>query len=142
MEYLGFFAAIVIGILLGLIGAGGSILTIPVLVYLIGIQPLQATSYSLFIVGVSAIIGGLRYFKNNMICLKTMVVFGLPSVISIFFTRKYLLYMIPDHLFFLGALDVTKSAALMLLLAIMMVLASYSLIKKTNQTIKIWNHLS
>jgi uncharacterized membrane protein YfcA len=131
MEYLGFFAAIVIGILLGLIGAGGSILTIPVLVYLIGIQPLQATSYSLFIVGVSAIIGGLRYFKNNMICLKTMVVFGLPSVISIFFTRKYLLYMIPDHLFFLGSLDVTKSAALMLLLAIMMILASYSMIKKT-----------
>jgi len=131
MEYLGFFAAVVIGILLGLIGAGGSILTIPVLVYLIGIQPLQATSYALFIVAVSAIIGGLRYFKNNMICLKTMVVFGLPSVISIFFTRKYLLYMIPDHLFFLGALDVTKSAALMLLLAIMMVLASYSMIKKT-----------
>lgn len=74
MEYLGYFAAVLIGILLGLIGAGGSILTIPVLVYLIGIEPVNATSYSLFIVGVSAFIGGLRYLKNNMICLKTMMV--------------------------------------------------------------------
>ena len=85
MEYLGYFAAVLIGVLLGLIGAGGSILTIPVLVYLIGIEPVNATSYSLFIVGVSAFIGGLRYLKNNMICLRTMMVFGIPSVISIFF---------------------------------------------------------
>lgn len=132
MEYLGFLAAVLIGILLGLIGAGGSILTIPVLVYLIGIQPVQATSYSLFIVGVSAFIGGLRYLKNNMICIKTMMVFGLPSVVSIFFTRKYLLHMIPDHLFYLGSVEITKSAALMILLAVMMILASYSMIKKTS----------
>jgi len=84
MEYLGYFAAVIIGTLLGLIGAGGSILTIPVLVYLIGIQPINAMSYSLFIVGISAFIGGLSYLKNNMVCLKTMMVFGFPSVLSIF----------------------------------------------------------
>lgn len=130
MEYIGYFAAILIGILLGLIGAGGSILTIPVLVYLIGIEPVRATSYSLFIVGVSALIGGLRYMKNNLICLRTMLVFGIPSVISIFFTRKYLLHAIPQHLFNIGSVEVTKDAALMILLAILMIIASYTMIRK------------
>lgn len=130
MEYIGYFAAVIIGILLGLIGAGGSILTIPVLVYLIGIEPVNATSYSLFIVGVSAFIGGLRYLKNNMICLRTMMVFGIPSVISIFFTRKYLLHAIPEHLFNIGSMEITKNAALMILLAVLMIVASYSMIRK------------
>lgn len=130
MEYLGYIAAIFIGILLGLIGAGGSILTIPVLVYLIGIEPVHATSYSLFIVGVSAFIGGLRYMKNNLICMRTMLVFGIPSVISIFFTRKYLLHKIPDHLFSCCSIDITKGAALMILLAVLMIVASYTMIRK------------
>ncbi|CAN5520760.1 sulfite exporter TauE/SafE family protein [soil metagenome] len=130
MEYLGYFAAVLIGVLLGLIGAGGSILTIPVLVYLVGIEPVNATSYSLFIVGVSAFIGGLRYLKSNMICLRTMMVFGIPSVISIFFTRKYLLHAIPDHLLTIGSVEITKNAALMILLAVLMIIASYSMIRK------------
>lgn len=130
MEYLGYLAAILIGILLGLIGAGGSILTIPVLVYLIGIEPVHATSYSLFIIGVSAFIGGLRYMKNKLICMRTMLVFGMPSVISIFFTRKYLLHKIPDHIFSIGSVDITKGAALMILLAVLMIVASYTMIRK------------
>lgn len=130
MTYLGYIAAIFIGISLGLIGAGGSILTIPVLVYLIGISPVNATSYSLFIVGVSSAIGGLRYLRNNLISLRTLIVFGVPSVISIFLTRKYLLHAIPDHLFFIGTIEVTKNAALMLLLAVLMLLASFSMLRK------------
>jgi uncharacterized membrane protein YfcA len=130
MVYLGYIAAVLIGVLLGLIGAGGSILTIPVLVYLVGISPVNATSYSLFIVGVSAFIGGLRYLKNNLICLRTALVFGLPSVVSIFFTRKYLLHAIPTHLFNVGQVEITKDAGLMILLATLMLVASYSMIKK------------
>jgi uncharacterized membrane protein YfcA len=136
MVYLGYIAAVFIGISLGLIGAGGSILTIPVLVYLIGIPAVDATSYSLFIVGISAFIGGLRYMRNNLICLRTVSVFGIPSVISIFLTRKYLLHAIPDHLFNIGQLEVTKNAALMLLLAVLMIVASYSMIKEPH-TVKI-----
>lgn len=131
MIYLGYIAAIFIGISLGLIGAGGSILTIPVLVYLIGISPVNATSYSLFIVGVSSAIGGLRYLKSNLISLRTLIVFGVPSVISVFLTRKYLLHEIPDHLFFIGTIEVTKNAALMLLLAVLMLVASFSMLKKS-----------
>jgi hypothetical protein len=130
MEYLGYIAAVLIGILLGLIGAGGSILTIPVLVYLIGIPPVNATSYSLFIVGVSAFIGGMRYMRNNMICLRTVMVFGFPSVFSIFITRKFLLHRIPDHLAQFGTMELTKDMALMILLAILMIVAAWSMIRK------------
>jgi uncharacterized membrane protein YfcA len=131
MEYLGYFAAVLIGISLGLIGAGGSILTIPVLVYLIGISAVDATSYSLFIVGVSAFIGVLRYVKNGLVDFKTVFVFGVPSVISIFFTRKYLLHAIPCHLFSIGGMEVTKDGLLMILLAVLMIVAAFSMIRKT-----------
>ena len=131
MEYLGYFAAILIGISLGLIGAGGSILTIPVLVYLIGISAVNATSYSLFIVGVSAFIGVLRYIKNGLVCFKTVAVFGFPSIISIFFTRKFLLHAIPTHLFYIGKMEVTKDGFLMVLLAVLMIVAAWSMIRKT-----------
>jgi uncharacterized membrane protein YfcA len=130
MEYLGYLAAILIGISLGLIGAGGSILTIPVLVYMLGISPINATSYSLFIVGVSAFIGGIRYLQNNLICLRTVLFFGVPSVISIFLTRKYLLHAIPCELFTVGTITVNKNEALMLLLALLMVVAAYSMIRR------------
>lgn len=130
MEYLGFIAAIFIGISLGLIGAGGSILTIPVLVYLIGISAVDATSYSLFIVGVSAFIGVLRYVKSNLVCFRTVMVFGIPSVISIFLTRKYLLHAIPCHLFSIGGVEVTKNGLLMILLAVLMIIAAYTMLRK------------
>jgi len=130
VEILGYIAAVLIGISLGLIGAGGSILTIPVLVYLLGIAPIHATSYSLFIVGISATIGVFRYLKNNLVCIRTVFVFGIPSVISIFITRKYLLHKIPSVILTIGDFEITKNIGLMLLLAILMIIASYSMIKK------------
>ena len=136
MEYIGYIAAIFIGVSLGLVGAGGSILTIPVLVYLIGIAPIDATSYSLFIVGVSAFVGSIRYFKENLIASKTLIAFGIPSIITIFFTRKYILHAIPDQLFTIGSMAVSKDVALMILLSILMILASYSMIKKPS-TLKV-----
>ncbi|MFM8485534.1 MAG: sulfite exporter TauE/SafE family protein, partial [Bacteroidota bacterium] len=55
MMILGFIASVLIGISLGLIGGGGSILTVPVLVYLFGVDPVLATAYSLFIVGATSL---------------------------------------------------------------------------------------
>ena len=131
MDYLGYIAAILIGISLGLIGAGGSILTIPVLVYLIGIPAVEATSYSLFIVGISAFIGVLRYIRGGLVCFRTVMVFGIPSVVSIFFTRKFILHAIPYHLFTIAGLEVTKNGLLMILLGVLMIAASFSMIRKT-----------
>lgn len=65
MEIFGYIAAVLVGVSLGLIGGGGSILTVPVLVYLFGIDALVATEYSLFIVGISSVAGSLAYFKKD-----------------------------------------------------------------------------
>jgi uncharacterized protein len=131
MEYLGYSLAVLIGVTLGLIGAGGSILTIPVLVYLLGISPVLATSYSLFIVAIAALTAGVSYAKNNLVSYKAFVAFGIPSVIAILFARKILLPSIPDILFSVNQFVITKNSALMLLLALLMIAASLTMIRKS-----------
>lgn len=131
MEILGYIASIIIGISLGLIGGGGSILTVPVLVYLFKVDALLATSYSLFIVGATSTIGSFDYFKKGLVNLKTAIVFGVPSIISVFLTRALIVPAIPDVLFNVGDFEFTKSIFIMVIFAILMIAASYSMIKKT-----------
>lgn len=130
MEILGYLAAVLIGVSLGLIGGGGSILTVPVLVYIFGIDALLATEYSLFIVGISSVAGSLSYFKNGWVDLKTAFIFGTPSFISLFLTRTYILPLIPDEIFRAGHFLLTKDIFLLLIFAVLMILASYKMIRK------------
>lgn len=131
MEIIGYAASVLIGVSLGLIGGGGSILTVPVLVYLFGMDAFLATEYSLFIVGISSLVGSVSYFKKGLVNGKMAVVFGLPSVISIFLTRTYLLPLIPDVLIVVKGFTVTKNIFLLLIFAVLMVLASYKMIRNT-----------
>lgn len=133
MEFTGYFASILIGISLGLIGGGGSILTVPVLVYLFTVDTVLATTYSLFIVGSTSLVGSVSYFKKGFIDLKTAILFGIPSIIAVFFTRHYILPAIPEHLTNLGSFELSRSILLMLLFAVLMVVASYSMIKKDKE---------
>ena len=130
MEILGYFASILIGISLGLMGGGGSILTVPVLVYLFGVDAVAATAYSLFIVGATSTLGSISYFKNKLVNLKTAVMFGLPSIISVLLTRNYVVPAIPKEIITIGDFVLTKSILMMLLFAVVMIGASYSMIKK------------
>ncbi len=130
MEIIGYICAIFIGVSLGLIGSGGSILTVPVLVYLFGIDAVSATSYSLFIVGFTAAIGSVGYFKKGLVNVKTAIVFGLPSIAAVFMTRAYIVPAIPKEIMKVGDFVLTKNIMLMLLFAVLMVAASYSMIKK------------
>lgn len=130
MEIAGYIASIFIGISLGLIGGGGSILTVPVLVYLFSIDAVLATAYSLFIVGITSVVGSFSYFKKGLVNVKTAVVFGIPSIVAVFFTRAYLVPLIPHEVFSVGSFIITKSILLMLLFAVLMIFASYSMIKK------------
>ncbi|OCA78480.1 permease [Chryseobacterium contaminans] len=130
MEIIGYAAAVLIGVSLGLIGGGGSILTVPVLVYLFGIDTLLATEYSLFIVGVSSAVGSVSYFKKGLVDFKMVLIFGLPSIISIFLTRMYLLPLIPEELLIVKGFTVTKNIFLLLIFATLMILASYKMIKR------------
>ena len=66
MQILGYVGALVIGVVLGLIGGGGSILTVPVLVYLLHIDPVTATAYSLFVVGGASLVGTGRNFQKGL----------------------------------------------------------------------------
>ncbi|SFA89703.1 hypothetical protein SAMN05660845_0859 [Flavobacterium swingsii] len=132
MEYLGYFASILVGISLGLIGGGGSILTIPILVYLFKINPENATSYSLFIVGITALIGSYKHYLLGNLKLKTALYFTFPSVISLLFVREIVLPNIPNHLFFINNFEFTKNSLIMLVFAILMIFASVSMIKRSN----------
>ena len=138
LAVIGLLSSVLIGISLGLIGGGGSILTVPVLVYLFHVEPVMATAYSLFIVGLSSLIGALPKYREGLIDLKTALIFGVPSIVAVFLTRKVLVPAIPDTLFQMAGLNVTKALAMMILFAVLMVAASVSMIldKKKEQVFK------
>ena len=129
LEIIGFAGAAVIGISLGLIGGGGSILTVPVLVYLLSVEPVLATAYSLFIVGISSLIGGINYARKGLVDFKTGIVFTIPAFIAVYVTRLWLVPALPDNWFNIGDLAVTKDVGILLLFAFLMIFASYSMIK-------------
>ncbi len=133
MMVLGFILAALVGISLGLIGSGGSILTVPILVYIMGVEPVLATAYSLFIVGSTALVGGIQSAVQKKVDFKTVVIFGAPSIAAVYATRKWIVPMIPEHIHSIGNMDITKNVALMLLFAIVMIMASVSMIRPSKQ---------
>ena len=129
MEILGYVLAVIVGISLGLIGSGGSILTVPILVYVMAVNPVLATAYSLFIVGSTALVGGVQSAIQKRVDFKTVLIFGVPSIAAVYATRMWLVPFIPNELFSIGSQMITKSIVLMLLFAVVMILASVSMIK-------------
>lgn len=135
MLILGYLASVLIGISLGLIGGGGSILTVPVLVYLFGVEPVLATSYSLFIVGSTALAGAVPKWRSGAVNLKTALIFGIPSIAAVYATRAWLVPRIPQEVFSVGGFAVTKPILLLLLFAVLMVGASISMIRSKPLTL-------
>ena len=133
MEIAGYIASLVIGISLGLIGGGGSILTVPVLVYLFGVEPVLATAYSLFIVGASSLVGAIPKYRQGLVNIKTAIIFGIPSIAAVFATRKFIVPLIPAEVFQIGDFVITKSILMMLLFAVLMVFASVSMIREKSK---------
>jgi uncharacterized protein len=134
MEIIGYIASVFIGISLGLIGGGGSILTLPVLVYLFGVDPVLATAYSLFIVGATSLVGAFPKYKQGTVNLKTALIFGAPAIAAVYATRAFLVPLIPAEVFTIGSFTVTKSILMMILFAVLMVFASISMIREKKQT--------
>ena len=129
MEVIGYLASAFIGISLGLIGGGGSILTVPVLVYLFHIDALVATSYSLFIVGSTSFVGAVRNYMENQVNLKVAFLFGMSSIITVFITRKFIVPSIPSELFSINGDVITKQTVTLVLFALLMLAASISMIR-------------
>ena len=123
------FLAVLIGVSLGLIGGGGSILTVPVLVYVAGVSPTLATAYSLFIVGSTSLVGGLNNMRKQLVHVPTAVIFSIPSFISVYLVRKYVMPMIPNTILTVGNLVITKNIFIMVFFASIMFFAAISMIR-------------
>ncbi|ALL05143.1 permease [Pedobacter sp. PACM 27299] len=129
MEVIAYLASALIGISLGLVGGGGSILTVPVLVYLFGVSPLLATSYSLFIVGSTSLVGAFQNYRNGHVQVKTALLFGLSSVTTVWLTRKFLIPVIPHQIASFEHFQLTERMLMMVLFAILMVIAAIAMIR-------------
>ena len=129
METAGYIASLFIGVSLGLIGGGGSILTVPVLVYLFAISPTIAISYSLFIVGCTSLVGAYNYYRKGLVNFKTVLLFGSSSVTTVFIARKFIIPLLPKVFFTIGSYQVTQSLFVMVVFAILMLAASLSMIR-------------
>tara|TARA_B110000967_G_scaffold170873_1_gene181097 strand:+ start:804 stop:1604 length:801 start_codon:yes stop_codon:yes gene_type:complete len=130
LEFIGFFGAFLTGIVIGLFGGGGSILAVPIFVYLFKLNPVIATSYSMFVVGSSAAIGTLINLKKKLIEYKTANIFTLPALVSVFLTRRFLIPNIPDVLLSFESFDITKEMGLMLFFSSIIILSSVLMMKK------------
>jgi uncharacterized membrane protein YfcA len=133
LEILGYIGAAIIGVSLGLIGGGGSILTVPILVYLMAVEPVLATAYSLFIVGISSLIGGIDYARKGLVSYRTAIIFTIPAFIAVYLTRLLLFPALPETLLDLGNFTLTKDTGILLLFAFLMVFASISMIRNKKQ---------
>ena len=133
---IGYFLAVVVGITLGLVGSGGSILSVPILVYVMSVEPILATAYSLFTVGITALFGGVQKAKANLVDFKKVFLFGIPTIFSVFITRKFVVPSIPTILFSNQSFTLHKSVFIMVIFAIVMIFASIRMIKPSKEMIE------
>lgn len=133
MEILGYFLAIVIGLVMGLIGGGGSILSVPIFVYIFGFDPITATTLSLFVVGATSLVGSTGFMKQKLIDFPTAFIFGIPSILGVLFSRRIVLPHLPEYIINRWGMTVTKDMFLLLLFAILMLVSSYKMIRKTER---------
>jgi uncharacterized protein len=144
MDVFGYIAAIFIGVILGILGGGGSILSIPILVYIFHVDAVLASAYSLFIVGTTSLVGAIPKYKSHLVNIKTGFLFGVPSIVTIFVTRKWIIPALPDIIWATESFTITKRGLVLGIFAILMVLASISMIRgrkrseQSNQHFKIF----
>lgn len=130
MLIFGYTASVFIGLILGLLGGGGSILAIPILVYLFHLDPVIATAYSLFIVGSTSSVGVAWKAKKKLINFRIGLIFGAPSLLTVFATRKWIVPALPDIIINTSNLIVTKRVLLLGLFAVLMIITSFSMMRR------------
>lgn len=137
MEIVGYISLFFVGLVLGTMGGGGSILSVPILVYLFSVDVVTASAYSLFVVGITSLVGTLLKLDRKMVNIQTGLTFGIPSLIAIFMTRAWLIPWLPEVIWQVHTLVLTKRAMILGLFAILMILAASALIfRKSSATTK------
>ncbi len=142
MELLGYACSLIIGISLGLIGGGGSILAVPVLAYLFSLDEKVATAYSLFIIGFSALVGGIKQHFKGYVDWKTAIVFGIPAIAGVTLVRHYVIPALPDVLFTIGSFECTRRMGMFGIFAILMIPVAFSMLKKRKEIEKKSNKIT
>lgn len=130
MVVLGYVAIVGIGIVLGSMGAGGSMLAIPVLVYIFMIDVDTASAYSLFLVGITSLAGAGLNRRKQLVSMRTAFGFGIPSVTGAFICRKWIIVLIPDLIWECGGLQITKAHTLLVLFSVLMTVSSVAMLVK------------
>jgi uncharacterized membrane protein YfcA len=133
IEIFGYISALIIGISLGLIGGGGSILAVPVLAYLFSVNEKVATAYSLFIIGSSALVGGLKQHFKGLVDWRTAIVFGVPAIIGVSLVRHYVVPALPDIFFNVGDFEFTRRMGMFGFFALLMIPAAFSMLKEREE---------
>ena len=133
IEIFGYISALIIGISLGLIGGGGSILAVPVLAYLFSVNEKVATAYSLFIIGSSALVGGLKQHFKGLVDWRTATVFGIPAIVGVSLVRHYVVPALPDILFNIGDFEFTRRMGMFGFFAVLMIPAAFSMLKERKE---------
>ncbi|MEO9891355.1 sulfite exporter TauE/SafE family protein [Aurantibacter sp.] len=142
IHILGYVGALMIGLVLGLMGSGGSIMAVPIFTYLFQISPITTTAYSLFVVGASASVGAFKNFNKGLIDFKVAFIFAVPALFGVYVARKFLLPIIPDELFNIGNFVFTKNMGIMLLFSALMLAAALSMLSEKQSLKRSNNQLS
>lgn len=142
MALLGLIASFLMGVTLGLMGGGGSILTVPIMVYLFSVTPILAAGYSLFVVGVTALVGSLVYIRKGDVDFETGFAFAIPSIAGVNISRGYIIPRVPEEVLRIGTFALSKEVLIMAAFAVLMIAASVSMIKKRRERIPLAVHSS
>jgi hypothetical protein len=121
VQILGFALAALIGLSLGLLGGGGSTLTVPVFVYVLGFAPKDAIAMSLPVVGVTSLVGAMSHWRSGNVRIRTALLFGVVAMAGSYLAARFVAPLMS------GALQLA-------LLAIVMLAAAVSMFRSAGRT--------
>ena len=142
-ELLGYSCVLAVGFVIGLFGGGGGILSIPVLLYLFGIQDEDlVTAYAVLMVGVAASVGAYRNGIKGQLSLRAALWLGVPAFMFMYATRKWLLPAIPEVFALPGAIELPGRTFKLGLIIGVMLIAAVRMLWPNKQQHKTENPLS
>ena len=132
MYILGLILSLIIGLVLGLVGGGGSILTVPLVHYVFGETMLLATTYSLFVVAVSASVGSVQRIRMGQVDFHKALIFVVPSMLTAFCIRLWIIPTIPANFAFFE-INLSRASIITALLILVMVFTAQKTLRSKRE---------
>tara|TARA_B100001113_G_scaffold330706_1_gene306512 strand:- start:269 stop:1042 length:774 start_codon:yes stop_codon:yes gene_type:complete len=126
LDLLGYILFVFAGLFFGLFGSGGSIIIIPILIYIFKVSIYEATTYSLLLVFLISLIGTIKHMKKQNLKIQGILIFIIPTIIFTVISRVFLFPAIPDYIEIFNS---TKESLLMMLFSGVILLSSLSLLR-------------